>query len=172
MTEATATAVEATWTPTRDDYRGLVGNMTGGRSLAVLGWVLLALGVLMALVEAWAATPEGPLDATFLLLIVFALFALAYPRVLARLAWRAPLNREPVTGRVDDVGVSHSGPSGMQMLTWAGATRAAETADAFYVRIGSGVAGMMFWFPKRALAAPEQEQVRALLRAHVRSFRG
>ncbi|WP_425955722.1 YcxB family protein [Xylanimonas sp. McL0601] len=166
MIETPATAVETTWWPSRAEFRDAYRRLASGRVAAVLGWAFTAFGVFAAL---FVRAADGRSTAEMgVPVAVFGVLMILYPWWAAALAWRSPLRREQVTVRVDAEGVAQRSPSGTLLIRWVAISRAVETADTFYVRVGTG----LIWFPKRALSAPEQETVRALLRTHVRAYRG
>jgi hypothetical protein len=68
---------------------------------------------------------------------------------------------------LDADGFSHAGPSGSQSFRWPVASRARETAEAYYVYVSNGLFSLVYWLPKRAVPVDEQVLVRAQIQAHI-----
>jgi hypothetical protein len=164
--------------PTRADYVALLRTSPVVRVGKALAWFLLAMLALLVLARFFVVDAEGRpvgdpevVAALMALGTPPALFMLAYAQLGAYAGWRKPQNREPVHAVLDADGFSHAGPSGRQFMVWGVASRARETAYAYYVYVPSGVASMVYWLPKRAVPVGEQAAVRAQIQAHVPRYR-
>jgi hypothetical protein len=168
---------ETTFNPSRADYVALVRNAPLTPLVVASGWlmlllcaVLLAMGFLLVTADGEpAASPE--LSIASIVLIPMGISMVCWARTAAFLAWRQPMNREPVTALVNADGIGHSGPSGQQFLSWSAAARARETADAIYVYVPHGLATLVYWLPKSAVRAEDLAGLRSLIRSKVPRYR-
>lgn len=176
---ATQAAVrsEYDFVPVRSDYVALLRNVPMMRAVTVLAWCLVAaltLAVLMTfvVVDAGGEPVGDPQELAVLLAfgVPAALILFAYAWLGGVAAWRRPANREPVLAALDADGFSHAGPSGRQSFVWGVASRARETAEAYYVYVPNGLASLVYWLPKRAVPVGEQAQVRMRIQTHVRRY--
>lgn len=163
--------------PTRLDYVAILRNVPMMRAATVLGWAMLVLFGLLALMPVFVVDDAGNPVGDPALLIALAVFGvpaavltLGYSRLGAVAAWRKPVNREPVRATVDDEGISHSGASGTQAHAWSVVSRARETPEAYYLYVSNGLASLIYWLPKRAVPIDEQNHVRGQIKARVRRY--
>lgn len=148
------------------------------RVVTVLTWVMVVLLGLVVLMSYFLVRSDGEpaVDREFVLIMLVlgvpaAVFGLGLARLGGLAAWRKPANREPVHAVLDADGFSHTGPSGAQSFVWGVASRASETAEAYYVYVPNGVSSLVFWLPKRAVPIDEHAAVRQQIQASVRRYR-
>ncbi|MFJ3404807.1 YcxB family protein [Promicromonospora sp. NPDC090134] len=173
----TGTGTEYDFVPVRADYVAVLRSLPQLAAARVLAWVMLALGVLLALLRFVVVDAEGNLAGDpralelFLVAGIPAALFFGYPWLGGPAAWRLPANREPVRAVLDADGFAHEGPSGSQTFAWGVASRAWETAEAYYVYVPNGLASLVWWLPKRAVPLAEQAAVRERIQQRVRRYR-
>jgi hypothetical protein len=147
-------------------------------AVRVLTWAMVVLLGLVVLMSNFLVGSDGEpaVDPEFVLIMLVlgvpaAVVGLGYARLGGLAAWRKPANREPVRAVLDADGFSHTGPSGAQSFVWGLASRAGETAEAYYVHVPNGASSLMFWLPKRAVPVDEHLAVRQQIQAFVPRYR-
>lgn len=177
MPTADSFRYEFDFTPTRRDYVEMFRHAPGHLALRILAWSLLGTALLGALASSFlvdaAGRPFGDpsLSVLILMALPLALVGIGFPQIGAAVAWRKPMNREPIHAVLDADGFSHAGPSGAQSATWRIISRVLETTDAYYLYCPTGLFTLVFWLPKRAVRADELSSLSQQLRAHVTHFR-
>lgn len=175
-----STAFQAAYdfAPTRSDYVALLRSLPQLRVLKLLAWFVLVMFAVALFMSFFLVNVDGEPAVDPWLLRVLAgpavlatVVAFGYAWIGGLLAWRKPVNREPVHAVLDSEGFRHEGPSGSQTFAWSVATRAIETDEAYYVHVSNGVASLVYWLPKRVVPVGEQALVRAHIQTHVGRYR-